>query len=732
MSRYDTYAAEALAVLARMQELVCADGRNECSLGDLALALLLAGSPEVERVLKGGSLELDRDSLPEIPPRTARPGSKLKLTPELRALLDRAESLAGRGNPVRTSHFLAAGWPEIAREWVKYLRRNGEKLSPEDLRLPEPEKSGSEGAAAPAVAGRRLPGVFSNLGRELTAETRPFPVVGRDQELDDLIGILMKCFKPNALLVGEPGVGKTALVEGLAERIRLRQVPRPLQGCRIIELRFADLMAGASVFGELEKRIGELITAAEADPHIILFLDGMHDLVERRGASSLADLLKPALSRGRLRVIGACTFADYHRLQAQDPSLLSRFQTIRLEEPTPEGARAVLEGLRPKLEAHFQLAIPSSVLDLAVSLAAEYLTHRRFPDKVIDVVDRAATEAARRSAPEVAADDVRRVVAQLAGIEFVEDSAEFRRRLAELEQMLEAEIYGQQEAIAAVANVVRLCKRKLDVRTERPDGVFLFTGPTGVGKTALALALAKALTGREDRAIRIDMSEYAEQHRISALIGSPPGYVGYSDEPHLLAELRRSPSGVLVLDEFEKAHPAVHRLFLQVFDSGRLTSALGETFSLANITIICTSNVWASHADTGLGFLPGGRRRPSEIPWDLLKTYFPLELLNRFDEIIVFRPIPRETARCILEQRILAEARRRLERQTGAVLEAEPAALELILERGYSPELGVRHLHRAFQDLALRAIARALDREPAGRRLWLRRTSEGLEACWEK
>ncbi len=714
MSRYDRYDAAARKVLQGLQKLVRAAGRQECRLADLAQAFLLVGGHEIERLLEVNGLRRNPEVLNAQNVTAAAsdaPHGKLQLSPELRSVLDRAEALAGSGLPVQRIHLLRAAWPEIAEPLLRFVQADGVR-QPGDLRLPD------ELATPSVVQLLPVPPQLATAGRDLTAERRPYPIVGREREIDQLVAVLMKFYRPNALLVGDPGVGKTTVVEGLAERIRRGNVPERLQGCRVIELKLGARASSVSSYIQLGEWLKDLLDVAEANPHVILFLDDIQSLLDTRAPFRWTDLLKSILTSAKTRIIAACDFSAYQAM-AQDPSLVRCFQTIRIEEPTPEATEQILRVVRPHLEEHYKISVPDPTLMLTVSLASEYMENRRFPEKAIDILDRACIHAARRTAPMVEPEDVRKTVAEITGIELVENMVEYGRRLASLEEVLGKEVFGQPEAVAAVANVVRLCKRKLDLRPERPDGVFLFTGPTGVGKTALALALAKALTGREDRCIRIDMSEFAEEHRISGLIGSPPGYVGYDDQPRLLLELRRCSGGVLLLDEFEKAHPAVHRLFLQVFDSGRLTSARGETFSLSHMTIICTSNIWEGGSVGRIGFSPDARSSRPAIPWDLLKRHLPAELLNRFDEIVVFQPISHAIAAEILEKRILAPTRERLMREYGVVLEITPEAVDAILRHGYSPEFGVRHLQRIFQDLALHKIVRALDSSPPGSRIVL-------------
>ena len=503
------------------------------------------------------------------------------------------------------------------------------------------------------------------------------------------------------------GVGKTAVVEGLAARIRTGDIPPELQECHIFAVEANQLMAGTEYRGSLEKRLQDLIEELENHPRLIIFIDEIHQLFSRGGANNPAEALKPALSRGRFRCIGATTNADYHRYLAGDEAFARRFNIIRVEEPAVADVEMILAGIKKNLEVHHHLNISEEIVKKTVGMAAEYLPNRRFPDKALDLLDRACTLAHRHGREAVSEADIRSVVAEIIGVEFTEDSPVFLRRLADLDTLLAKEVLGQDKAITAVVNTVRLCKKRLDLRPERPDGVFLFLGPTGTGKTALAEALAVALTGRSEKLIRLDMSEYAESHTVSRLIGSPAGYVGYDDEPYLLAQLKKHPNGVLLLDEFEKAHPQVHLLFLQAFDSGRLTDARGSTYSLANIIIIATANI-RLQKQSATGFLSLGKDMggtEAGSMFDHLCDYFPPELVNRFDEIVPFQPLSGSIIRKIIRQKILPLANQNLEKNCGLSLELKEDLEDLIINRGTSDKFGVRNLHRTFEEMVLKPFA---------------------------
>jgi ATP-dependent Clp protease ATP-binding subunit ClpA len=457
--------------------------------------------------------------------------------------------------------------------------------------------------------------------------------------------------------------------------------------------------------GSFEQRMKDLVAELEQNPDIILFLDEIHQLDQPGRTNGPGEILKPALARGLFRCIGATTTADYHRHIEHDPALARRFYSVHVSEPDEDATRKILASMKARLETHYHLTITEEALKDAVELSKSHIPHRRFPDKAIDVLDRACSTVCLTGGSLVDVAPVRHVVADLAGIAFTRDSAEFRDRLESLECDLKAAVLGQDAVIDAVANTVRLCKHRLDLRPNRPDGVFLFLGPTGVGKTELAKVMTQSLTGKMDHLIRIDMSEYSEAHTISRLIGSPPGYIGFHEEPQLVQGLRRSPQGVLLLDEFEKAHPQIHRLFLQIFDEGRFTDAQGGKHSLAHITVVATANIGARPAAASIGFGESPAGQGGGIPWDELQAVFPVELLNRFDEILVFNPLSREVVRRIITDCLIIQANRILAQQGAVPLQLTDADIDAILQRGYSHELGARNLARTFERMVMLPLA---------------------------
>lgn len=721
MSRYDRYTDGARAVLRSAALAAVTDGVEECGLNHLGVGVLMMPAGPADGVwAQTGVKPLDktvaiwRERINAVQAQPEVATSRTKLSQPLRKVLDAAEASAGSG-PVSASHLLAAFWPVAREALAPFFPGPGdlERILAVEVSAPCPVAAPAPGSRPAPISGQAKTAELPWFARDLTAEPAPFPVIGRDREIEELIGVLLKRFKPNPLLIGEAGIGKTAIVEGLAQRIREGRVPEPLRGARIIDVRVSDLRAGASVHGDFEKRIKDLVGLCEADPKSIVFIDEIHQIESPDRVTNVGEILKPALARGKFRCIGATTHQDYQRSIAANDALARRFHMVNVDEPTRESTCIILKALREGLEKHYGLAIPERVLEKAVGLAQERMPHRRFPDKAIDLVDRACSSAVLAGCQEVAEEHVRQGLARLIGVDSVEDDAAFAARLDRLEDKLREKVYGQDEAIRAIANAVRLCKRRMDLRPYRPDGVFLLTGPTGVGKTALAEALAVAVTGRPEGLIRLDMSEFALEHSIARLVGAPPSYVGYGDPPRFLTELRQKPYGVLLLDEFEKAHPEIHRFFLQVFDSGRLSSARGEAYDLSSITIIATANITgAAHA--ALGFGASVVPRQEAVDHDALSRCFPPELINRFDEILFLRPINRETARNILEDRILTEAIRQVQETTGRTLVVDEGVMERILNEGFSFEYGARHLQRAFERMVMRPLASQMEGLLAG------------------
>ncbi|MGH3708549.1 MAG: ATP-dependent Clp protease ATP-binding subunit [Pseudonocardiaceae bacterium] len=615
------------------------------------------------------------------------------------------------------------------------------------------------GITRPGMSTQRL----DRYGRDLTAAARAGrldPVIGRKDEVEQVLEVLSRRTKNNPVLIGDPGVGKTAIVEGIAQRIAQGAVPEPLRNRRLIALDLAGMVAGTKYRGEFEERLTAVISEVTAAARtVVLFLDELHTVIGagagEGGAMDAASLLKPALARGDLQMVGATTVDEYRRHIERDPALERRFQPILVAEPSVEDTIAILRGLRKRYESHHRVRITDEATDVAARLSDRYLTDRFLPDKAIDLIDRASarvrsraeapredtralkqrveqltrakdiavdtedyerTEALTRELdsvivelesanagpvrlPQVGADDVADILARSTGIPVAQLTEVERHQLLHLEEQLRQRVVGQDEAIEAVADAVRASRAGLN-HPDRPVGSFLFLGPTGVGKTELARALAQTLFGSQDRLIRIDMSEFQDKHTVSRLIGAPPGYLGHDEAGQLTDAVRRTPYTVLLLDEIEKAHADVSNILLQVFDAGRLTDARGRIVNFANTVIIMTSNLGAEVllAATGAG------RSVEEMRESLMATvqrHFRPEFLNRIDDIVLFRGLDRPQLRTITEL-LLAETRQRLHAQD-ITLRLDDDAIDWIAGRGYRPEYGARPLRRA--------IGRELDRK---------------------
>ena len=601
------------------------------------------------------------------------------------------------------------------------------------------------------------------------------PVIGRDTEIQRVIQILSRRTKNNPVLIGEPGVGKTAIAEGLAQRIVTGNVPEILRNKRIISLSIGSMLAGAKYRGEFEERLKKAIDEVQQHDDMIIFIDEIHTLVgagATEGAMDAANLLKPALARGEFQVIGATTLDEYKKHIEKDAALERRFQPVQVGEPNEEDALEILKGLRDRYEAFHKAKITDEALKAAVTLSSRYITDRFLPDKAIDVVDEAASKVRMQvfsAAPDVKAleerlkvvknekeaavtsqdfekaaklrdeektlvkeiddkksvakeesdeklivteDDIAAVVAQWTGIPVAKIAEEESETLLHLEEELHKRVVGQDDAVTAVAKAVRRARAGLK-DPKRPIGSFLFLGPTGVGKTELARALASSLFGDESAMIRLDMSEYMEKHTVSRLVGAPPGYVGYEEGGQLTDAVRRKPYSVILLDEVEKAHADFFNILLQVLDDGRLTDSQGRTVDFRNTVIIMTSNLGAKalHKNSSeLGFLAPKKSESStnqsnsidfkeakKSVMDAVKRHFRPEFLNRIDEMIVFRPLTEEDLKHIVSI-LMSDVTKRL-KERELQLEITSEAMQLLVKEGSDFTMGARPLKRAIQRL---------------------------------
>lgn len=553
-----------------------------------------------------------------------------------------------------------------------------------------------------------LNGFGRNLN-ELASQDKLDPMLGREKELEHVMRILCRRTKNNPVLIGESGVGKTAIAEGLAQRIANREVPEFLSDKIIFSLELGYVVAGAKYRGELEERLRNIIEAVKHCPRIILFMDELQMLMNGGdGTMNIANIIKPALARGELHVIGATTLEDYRKSVEKDAALERRFQPVRVDAPDTEAALKILKRLSGRYERYHHVQVTEEALEAAVKLSDRYLTDRNLPDKAIDILDEACASVRLHSSkdysgqmgdPVVDADTVRHIISQWTNIPLTRLNAAESSSLLQLENALHERIVGQNAAVKGVAQAVRRARAGLkDPR--RPVGSFLFLGPTGVGKTELAKALAENLFGDERALLRFDMSEYMEKHTASRLIGAPPGYVGYEEGGRLTSAVKRRPYSIILLDEIEKAHPDIFNLLLQIMEDGRLTDGQGVTVDFRNCVILMTSNACAEMMSDrrSLGFAADADTAVANQKQNILqgiKDIFRPEFLNRLDEIIVFDPLGKKELAQIVDK-MLEELQKRLQ-DTGMSLRMTAAARDKLLQTGMDVRYGARPLRRALQ-----------------------------------
>ena len=550
--------------------------------------------------------------------------------------------------------------------------------------------------------------ILDQYSRDLTllAASGSFdPVIGRDEEIRRSVQILSRRSKNNPVLIGEPGVGKTAVAEGIAAYIAGSDAPDSMAGKRLVALDLPALLAGTKYRGDFEERVKAVLKDVKKAGDVILFIDEMHTMIgagSAEGAIDAANILKPALGRGEVQIIGATTPEEYRRHIEKDAALERRFQPVKVAEPSRSDSLKMLGAVRQGLEKHHGVKISDAALTAAVDLSARYINDRFLPDKAIDLADEAAAHIRVSGGGLVTAEDIAGVVSLWTGIPVANLSADETKRLRNMESILHRRVIGQNEAVTAVSRAIRRGRVGLS-DPNRPIGSFLFLGPTGVGKTELCRALAEAVFGESEAMIRLDMSEYMEKHAVSKLIGSPPGYVGYEDGGQLTERVRRKPWSVVLFDEIEKAHEDVWGILLQIMDDGRLTDSAGRVVSFRNTIIVMTSNVGAKSISDGrprMGFTPDGgdeaQLMRARINEELRRTFKP-EFLNRIDETIVFRRLSRAEIRSIAERMLLTVAERF--KALGMTLSVPDQVVDFLAERGYDEKYGARPLRRAIRSM---------------------------------
>lgn len=770
---FGRFTERAQKVVVLSQEEARRLGHNVVGTEHILLGLAAEGEGVAARALQNMDISLDkvRSEVEKVIGRgDGTPQGQIGFTPRAKRVLELAFDEARQlGHTyIGTEHILLGLIREgegVAAQVLKNLGADLDKVRRQVVDL----LGGGSPAATKTSRGRKTP-TLDQFGRDLTElarEGKLDPVIGREKEIQRVIQVLSRRTKNNPCLIGEPGVGKTAIAEGLAQKIVEGDVPETLLDKRVVTLDLGALVAGSKFRGEFEERLKKVMEEIRTSGDVILFIDEMHTIIgagAAEGAIDASNILKPALARGELQAIGATTLDEYRKHVEKDAALERRFQPIMVDEPTVEETIAILEGLRDRYEAHHRVKITDEALRAAARLSDRYVSDRFLPDKAIDLIDEAGSkirlqalvappelkeleqkieetrmekEAAikneefekaanlrdqeqrmreqldkertewrnsrGRTEGVVTEDDIAEIVSSWTGIPVAKLAQEEAVRLLNLEEVLHKRVVAQDEAITATARAIRRAYAGLK-DPKRPIGSFIFLGPTGVGKSLLAKALAEALFGDEDAMIRIDMSEYMERHTVSRLVGAPPGYVGYEEGGQLTERVRRRPYSVILLDEIEKAHPEVFNILLQVLEDGRLTDAKGRTVDFRNAVIIMTSNVGAHEIqrETGIGFTLDRDEKDSydrmkKKVLDELKRTFRPEFLNRIDEVIVFHALNKEHLKEIVEIEVGYLVEQLAERDVH--LEFTEAAKLHLADEGYDPDFGGRPLRRAIQRL---------------------------------
>ena len=776
-SRFEKFSERARRVLSLAQEEAQRFNHNYIGTEHILLGLVRETEGVAARVLSGLGVDLSkiRSAVEFIIGRGEKPTQgEIGLTPRAKKVVELAVDEARRMNHtyIGTEHLLIGLLREgegVAAGVLESLGVSLEKVRAETHRiLSNSSPSGSQGTRSTS----RTP-TLDQLGIDLTVAARADkldPVIGREKELERVVQILSRRTKNNPVLVGEPGVGKTAIVEAMAQRIGSGDVPETLQGKRLVTLDMGALVAGTKYRGEFEERLKKVIEEIKSSGNCVLFIDEIHTIVgagAAEGAVDASNILKPSLARGEIQCIGATTLDDYRKYVERDPALERRLQPVRVEEPSIEETMAILTGVKSRYEDHHNVDITDGAVKAATNLASRFLPDRFLPDKAIDLLDEAGSRVRLRGSTtppsvkeaqqdlervrkekdeaiasqqyEVAAElrdkelqlnqnldelekewhegrlkeraqvmeeDIAEVVSMWTGIPITRLAEEETERLLKMEEELHKRIVGQDEAIVNISKAVRRARAGLkDPR--HPIGVFLFLGPTGVGKTELVRALAEFMFGDEDTMIRLDMSEFQERHTVARLIGAPPGYVGYDEGGQLTEGVRRKNYCAILLDEIEKAHPEVFNILLQIFDAGQLTDARGRRVEFRNSIIIMTSNLGSDliKRDMTMGFAVKADQAQTENQsyermkdkvMDEVKRFFRPEFLNRLDATIVFHQLARDEILLIVDLMMAMVKKELEEKEIG--LEMTDAAREYLGEKGFDPVLGARPLRRLIQN----------------------------------
>ncbi|MFK9094854.1 ATP-dependent protease ATP-binding subunit ClpC [Bacillus salipaludis] len=768
---FGRFTERAQKVLALAQEEAIRLGHNNIGTEHILLGLVREGEGIAAKALYGLGLGSDKiqKEVENLIGKGQEASQTIHYTPRAKKVIELSMDEARKlgHSYVGTEHILLGLIREgegVAARVLNNLGVSLNKARQQVLQLLGSNESGGHQGGASASANTPT---LDGLARDLTSIAREGsldPVIGRSKEIQRVIEVLSRRTKNNPVLIGEPGVGKTAIAEGLAQQIVNNEVPEILRDKRVMTLDMGTVVAGTKYRGEFEDRLKKVMDEIRQAGNIILFIDELHTLIGAGGAEGAIDasnILKPSLARGELQCIGATTLDEYRKYIEKDAALERRFQPIRVDEPTAEESIQILEGLRDRYEAHHRVSITDEAIKAAVKLSDRYISDRFLPDKAIDLIDEAGSKVRLRSYTtppnlkelevkleevrkekdaavqsqefekaaslrdteqrlreqleetkktwkekqgkennEVTVEDIASVVSSWTGVPVSKLAETETAKLLNLEEVLHSRIIGQEEAVKAVSKAVRRARAGLK-DPKRPIGSFVFLGPTGVGKTELARALAEAMFGDDDAMIRIDMSEYMEKHSTSRLVGSPPGYVGYEEGGQLTEKVRRKPYSVILLDEIEKAHPDVFNILLQVLEDGRLTDSKGRTVDFRNTVLIMTSNVGAEALKRNkyVGFnIQDGEQDYKDMKGKVmeeLKKAFRPEFLNRIDEIIVFHALERKHLNEIVT--LLSDQLIKRLKEQDISLELTEAAKEKISQEGYDPEYGARPLRRAIQ-----------------------------------